>query len=129
MTNLPAIASYYKAIKVSHSYSIHWSAGLKILVSAVRFRLRAPFIPYFPTYICTLVRTSSSLKHECTPYSVSVSLALLLVADHVTQGATREMFTMVLSKLQLFSTRYLYQRHGPFYFQQDVPVDLKYHSN
>jgi len=42
MTNLPSIASYYKAIKVSHSYSIHRSAGLKILVSAVRFRLRAP---------------------------------------------------------------------------------------
>ena len=42
MTNLPAIARYYKTIKGSHSYSMHWSAGLKILVSAVRFRLRAP---------------------------------------------------------------------------------------
>jgi hypothetical protein len=49
------------------------------------------------------------------------------VADHVTQGATREMFTMVLSKLQLFSTRYLYQRDGVFYFQRDVPVDLRHH--
>ena len=48
MTNLPSIASYYKAIKVSHSYSIHRSAGLKILVSAVRFRLRAPFTIKIP---------------------------------------------------------------------------------
>ena len=49
------------------------------------------------------------------------------MADHVTQGATRKMFTMVLSKLQLFSTRYLYQRGGVFYFQRDVPVDLRHH--
>ncbi len=34
---------------------------------------------------------------------------------------------MVLSKLQLFSTRYLYQRDGVFYFQRDVPVDLRHH--
>jgi hypothetical protein len=34
---------------------------------------------------------------------------------------------MVLSKLQLFSTRYLYQREGVFYFQRDVPVDLRHH--
>ena len=58
---------------------------------------------------------------------VGVSLALILVADHVTQIAKREMFTMVLSKLQLFSTRYLYQRDGVFYFQRDVPVDLRHH--
>ena len=96
MSNIAAIASLYKVPNQCHTYSIPPTAGLKILVSAVRFRLRAPLLPYIPTYICTLVRTSSSLKHECTPNSVSVSLALLLVADHVTQGATREMFTMVL---------------------------------
>ncbi len=61
--------------------------------------LQAPLIPYLPTYICTLVRTSSKLKYECTPTSVGVSLTLLLVADHITQAATREIFMMVLSKL------------------------------
>jgi integrase len=49
------------------------------------------------------------------------------VADHVTQGAAREMFTMVSLKLQLFSTRYLYQRDGIYYFQRDIPVDLRHH--
>ena len=90
---------------------------MKILGSAVRFHLWAPLIPYFPTYICTLVRTSSSPKHECTPYSVSVSLALFLVADLITQGATREMFTMVLSSCT--STLLGSQRSSQFriYFQ------------
>ena len=90
MTNLLAIASYYKAIKVSHSYSIHRSAGLKILVSAVRFRLRAPltrrnllflnnyffFSKKIPTLLPILLKQqfSSAIKaycylkpHQCMP--------------------------------------------------------------
>ena len=117
MSNIAAIARFFMVSNKCHACSKLKALGLKILVSAVRFRLRAPRLRYIPTYKCTLVRTSSSLKHECTPTSVSVSLALLLVADHVTQGATREMFTMVLSSCT--STLLGSQRSSRFriYFQ------------
>ena len=73
MTNLPSIGSYYKAIKVSHSYSIHRSAGLKILVSAVRFRLRAPTSRLFPTVKHPLGTVSLATLCGSIPYSVRVS--------------------------------------------------------
>ena len=84
MTNLPAIASYYKAIKVSHSYSIHWSAGLKILVSAVRFRLRAPFtrknpLKYANFYKRVIYSRSTLVAHfyDCIDhYRLSLTLYL-----------------------------------------------------
>ena len=43
MSNIAAIARFYKVSNKCHTYSIHQTIGLKILVSAVRFRLRAPF--------------------------------------------------------------------------------------
>jgi hypothetical protein len=48
MSNIAAIARFYKVSNKCHACSILKALGLKILVSAVRFRLRAPQLPKNP---------------------------------------------------------------------------------
>ena len=73
MTNVSAIATFYKGFNKCHTYSIGRKAGLKILVSAVRFRLRAPTSRLFPTVKHPLGTMSLATLCGSIPYPVRLS--------------------------------------------------------